>query len=66
MVFVYFLGDQDMGGPATAGEWKSAIQVVKRMLGLKEGHRLSRFTVDVFVEIDQILEAVAARPDCTI
>ena len=66
VVSVYFVGDQDMGGPATAGEWKSAILVVKRMLGLKEGHRLSRFAVDVFVEIDQILEAVAARPDCTI
>lgn len=43
-----------MGGPATPGEWKSAIQVVKQLLCLKENHRLSKFVVDVFIDVAQI------------
>lgn len=54
MVFVYFVGDRDMDGPATMGEWKSAIQVVKHLLGLREGHRLSRFVLDIFIDVAQI------------
>lgn len=54
MVFVYFVGDRGMGGPATPGEWKSAIQVVKQLLCLRENHRLSKFVVDVFIDVAQI------------
>jgi len=59
MVFVYFVGDGDIGGPSTAGEWESAIHVVKRLLGLNSSHRLSQFVVDVFIHVGQIQSAAA-------
>lgn len=34
MVFVGFVGDTEMNGPATAAEWSAAYQVVHRALGI--------------------------------
>lgn len=54
IVFAYLVGDRETDGPSTPGEWKSAIQVVKGLLSLREGHRLSKFVPDVFIDIAQI------------
>jgi len=58
LVFVYFMGDREMGGPSTAEEWKSAIQVVKAVLGLREAHKLSKYVLDVFINIAEIEKAL--------
>ena len=58
LVFVYFFGDREMGGPSTADEWKAAIQVVKAILGLGETHKLSKYMLDVFIDIAEVERAV--------
>lgn len=59
LVFVYFVGDHEMEGPSTVGEWQSAIQVVNGVLGLRESHRLSKYVHDVFIDVADIKEATA-------
>lgn len=54
MVFVYFVGDRDMQGPQTAQEWRSALQVVRGLLGLRDKHKLSDFIHDVFINVSSV------------
>jgi len=61
LVFLYFIGDHEMDGPLTLREWKSAIQVVKGILGLREAHKLSKYVVDLFIDISEMQKAVAER-----
>ena len=58
LVFVYFVRDYDMDGPSTVAEWKSAIQIVKGVLGLRESHKLSKYVHDVFINVTQIEKVV--------
>jgi hypothetical protein len=48
LVFVYFTGDADMKGPATRGEWDTAISTVHAALGLAHP---PPFVRDVFIEV---------------
>ena len=48
LVSVYFLNDSEMDGPRTAEEWKGAIRLVHRCLGLRE-HLLKGLVVDLFI-----------------
>jgi len=48
-----------MGGPCTVREWESAIQVVRGVLGLKDRNRLSKYVLDVFIDVADIKEAIA-------
>jgi len=57
LVFMYFVGDDDVGGPKTVNEWKAALTVAKKVLGIKERHRLSKFVSDVFVDVTDITPA---------
>jgi len=50
-----------MGGPSTPDEWKSAIQVVKGVLGLRENHRLLKYVIDIFIDVTQIERAIKDR-----
>jgi hypothetical protein len=50
LVNVYFLNDADMDGPRTLDEWRGAIRLMHRCLGLRE-HLLSKNVIDVFVDI---------------
>ena len=59
LLFVYFVGDAEVKGPRTIREWKAAITVAERVLGLPQRHRLSDYVVKVFVDVDAI--APAAR-----
>jgi len=54
LVFLYFVRDKEMYGPSTLEEWESAIQVVKGVLGLPDHHRLSRYVLDIFINVDKI------------
>ena len=51
LVFLYFLGDKEMEGPETIGEWKSALKVGKGILGLGDRNKLSKYMVDVFIDV---------------
>jgi hypothetical protein len=57
LVFVYFVGAEDVNGPQTIAEWKSALTVAKLVLGLKERHKLSKYVADVFIDVRQIANA---------
>jgi hypothetical protein len=52
LVFVYFVGDPDVQGPESVAEWKAALTVAKRVLGLGERHRLSKYIVEVFLNTE--------------
>lgn len=51
LVFVYFLGDEDMKRPESVAEWKAALTVVKRVLGLGERHPMAKYVADVFIHV---------------
>ena len=50
LLFVYFLNDSEMSGPKTSDEWKGAIQLVHRCLGLRERF-LKDFVADTFIDV---------------
>lgn len=56
LVNVYFLNDSEMDGPATEDEWKGALRLLHRCLGLRE-HLLRGFVVEAFIDVTE-LEAV--------
>ena len=58
LLFIYFVGDKDVDGPRTAGEWKAAIEVAERVLGLPARHRLSDYIAEIFVHVNDL-----ARPE---
>jgi hypothetical protein len=51
LAFVYFTGDHDMRGPATEAEWKGAIELTHRLLGLS---RQPDSVVDVFIDVEDV------------
>lgn len=51
LVFVYFLGDEDVHGPESIAEWKAALTVAKRVLGLSERNPMSRYIGEVFFDV---------------
>jgi hypothetical protein len=53
MVFLYFVGDREIGGPETRAEWEGAIKVTEIYLGLGR-HKLSRFVHHVFVSVKDL------------
>lgn len=59
LVFLYFVGDCEMEGPCTVREWEVAIQVVRGVLGLRDRNRLSRYILDVFIDVADVKEATA-------
>jgi hypothetical protein len=50
LVFVYFLNDREMNGPATAAEWQGAVELLHTYLGIRT-NRLSDYIIDVFVDV---------------
>jgi len=52
LVFVYFLNDYTQI-PTTEEEWKGALQLMHSLLGSKS-HRLSKYIVDVFIDVKTI------------
>lgn len=50
MVFLYFVGDADVGGPASKAEWEGAIKVTEAYLGLGM-HKLSAYIHHVFLNV---------------
>lgn len=53
LVFACFVGDDDMGGPASPAEWAAALGEVRRALRLTGGP-LDPWVIDVFVDVAEI------------
>ena len=53
LVFVYFIGDDSVSGPKSMEEWKAALKVMKRYLGLSK-HKLAKYMAEVFIDVKQI------------
>jgi hypothetical protein len=49
LVFVYFIGDPDLDGPAGKREWEAAINVLHEALGIRG--RVPSYVADVFIDI---------------
>jgi hypothetical protein len=49
LVFVYFIGDPDLDGPAGKREWLAAINVLHEALGIRG--RVPSYVRDVFIDI---------------
>lgn len=54
LVFVYFVNDKQMSGPSSVEEWEGAIGLVNALLGLKDGHALSKYILDVFIDVSEL------------
>jgi len=50
LVSVYFLNDSEMNGPKTSDEWRGALRLLHRCLGL-EKHALSRLVTELFIDV---------------
>ena len=57
LVFTYFIGSEDVAGPTTVAEWKAALTVAKKVLGLPERNRLSKYIAEVFIDVNEIENA---------
>lgn len=51
LVFLYFIGDREMNGPASCREWEAAVAVLHEALGLRG--RMPSYVRDVFVEVPE-------------
>lgn len=52
LVFVYFVGDQEMNGPQTVDEWKGAVRTIEAFLGV-ERTKLSPFVHHLYLRVDR-------------
>lgn len=59
LVFVYFMGDQDMHGPSKMAEWETRLKEVHRHLGLPD---TLPGMVNAFVPIDALAATPHASP----
>lgn len=48
LVLVNFIGDKEMGGPETPAEWEAAYAVAFHVMGLRNGHPLSKYIVHLY------------------
>jgi hypothetical protein len=57
MVFLHFIGDQDMNGPASRAEWRAALDVVHEALGIRG--RVPPYVAEVFIDVRPEVPIVA-------
>ena len=50
LVFVYFIGDESVSGPKTIEEWKAAITVMKKYLGVGK-RKLSKYIAEIYIQV---------------
>lgn len=56
LVNVYFLNEKKMKGPTTVEEWKGALALLKKHLGVTRT-KLSPYMKDLFINVDELREA---------
>lgn len=53
LVFLYFLNDQDMGGPKSQTDWETSLEIVYSSLGLTDQTRL-RAVHNIFLDVSSL------------
>jgi hypothetical protein len=53
LIFLYFVGDEDMDGPMSVDEWKGAISLLEAYLGVRR-HKLSQYVHHVYYDVRDI------------
>ena len=53
LVFIYFVGDDEMNGPETMEEWKGAVLTIETFLGIKRT-KLSPFVHHVYLNVQSV------------
>ena len=53
LVFVYFLNDVEMSGPATKDRWQGALDLLHSYLGLGR-HKLQKYIAEIFIDVREI------------
>jgi hypothetical protein len=53
LVNVYFSNDEEMEGPRTADEWKGAIRLLHRCLGIRE-HLIRNLVIDIIIDVNAL------------
>jgi len=61
LVFIYFIGATDVGGPTSRLEWEGAIKVTEAYLGIGR-HKLSSYIHHVFVDVRHYENSINAGP----
>ena len=51
LVFLYFVNADDVGGPGTVEEWKGAIHLEEKVLGIPKRHALREYVHHVFFDV---------------
>ena len=54
LVLIYFLNDEERGGPAKVSEWKDAIAQEMAELGIPENHPLDKYIISAFIDVRDI------------
>ena len=54
LIFIYFVGDKSVNGPNTRNEWFKAIKCAKNSLSIPVEHNLSRYILDIFIDVKDI------------
>lgn len=54
LVFIYFIGDKIVDGPSTQDKWKRELICMKNYLGLEENHKLKKYIIDIFIDINNM------------
>lgn len=54
LLCVYFVNDEEMGGPTTQSEWQGAIDLLETLLGVSE-HKLAPYVIRAFVDVNQLI-----------
>ena len=68
LVNLHFLNADEMASdrtvvPKTVDEWKSAITLQERFLGIRPKHALSRYSIHAFVDTREISRALKSAPE---
>jgi hypothetical protein len=58
LVLVNFMGDKEMGGPASAAEWEAAYKVVNYIMGLDDRHALSCYVIHIYPQVAALAPGV--------
>lgn len=51
LVFIYFVDDKSVNGPAEEEGWHKGIESMEEHLGLRDGHPLKEYILDVFIDV---------------
>jgi hypothetical protein len=54
LLFLYFINDEEMGGPGTQLEWEGAIYLLESFLRIRRPHRLAKYVLHAFIDVEEL------------